>query len=108
MAGKRPSPKWSLRETKPTQASPVVPQRVARSVCQMPRRWSIASSTRSCKARMRTRNMQEGSSAQGSPAEAGRRIITATSVTKVSGTTKLIITPEKACSASCCCAARIR
>ena len=33
---------------------------------------------------------------------------TATSVTKVSGTTKLIITPEKAGSASCCCAARIR
>ena len=31
-----------------------------------------------------------------------------TSVMTVSGTTKLIITPEKVGSASCCCAARIR
>lgn len=37
-----------------------------------------------------------------------RRMLTATSVTTVSGTTKLIITPENAVSASCCWAARIR
>jgi len=38
----------------------------------------------------------------GSLGAAGRRIITTTRVTTVSGTTKPIITPEKACSASCC------
>lgn len=45
---------------------------------------------------------------QGTPAAAGRRITTTTRVTTVNGTTKPSMTPEKTCSASCCCAARIR
>jgi hypothetical protein len=44
----------------------------------------------------------------GATAAAGRRISTTTSVTTVSGTTKPSMTPENACNASCCCAARIR
>ena len=44
----------------------------------------------------------------GPPETAGRRIITTTRVTTVSGTTKPNITPEYACNASCSCAARIR
>ena len=44
----------------------------------------------------------------GATAAAGRRISTTTSVTTVRGTTKPSMTPESTCSASCCCAARIR